>query len=39
VRTPPLAWNLILAWIIGWGLVGLVGAIILLAPLSRLKEK
>jgi hypothetical protein len=31
--------NPILAWIIGWGVVGLVGAFILIVPLSRLKEK
>jgi len=34
-----LGWNPFLAWIIGWGVVGLVGAVILLAPLSQLKEK
>jgi hypothetical protein len=31
--------NPVLAWIVGWGVVGLVGAILLLWPLSRLQEK
>src|SRR3990172_4753049 len=34
VGTPLLGPNPVLGWIIGWGVVGLVGAIILLAPLS-----
>ncbi len=39
VGTLILAANPILAWIVGWGVVGLVGAIILLAPLGQLKAK
>ncbi|RLD06052.1 MAG: hypothetical protein DRI56_08645 [Chloroflexota bacterium] len=31
--------NPVLAWVIGWGVVGLVGNIILLYPLKMLKEK
>ena len=31
--------NPILAWVVGWGVVGLVGAALLLWPLSRLQEK
>jgi hypothetical protein len=37
VITPMIGFEL--AWIVGWGVVGLVGAIILIAPLSRLKPK
>jgi hypothetical protein len=29
----------VLAWILGWGVVGLVGAVILLAPLTQLKAR
>jgi hypothetical protein len=34
-----LSSNPILAWIVGWGVVGLVGAALLLWPLSRVQEK
>lgn len=37
VVTPMIGFEL--AWIAGWSVVGLVGAIILIAPLSRLKPK
>jgi hypothetical protein len=37
VVTPMIGFEL--AWIVGWGVVGLVGAIILIVPLSRLKPK
>lgn len=36
VGTPLLAVNPALAWVTGWGVVGLVGAIILLVPLTQL---
>jgi hypothetical protein len=39
VGTPLLGSNPALAWVAGWGVVGLVGAIILLLPLSRLAEQ
>lgn len=39
VGMPLMGLNPVLAWIIGWGVVGLVGALILVAPLSLLKEK
>jgi hypothetical protein len=31
--------NPMLAWVVGWGVVGLVGAALLMWPLSRLQEK
>jgi hypothetical protein len=37
VVTPMIGFEL--AWIVGWGVVGLVGVIILIVPLSRLKPK
>ena len=39
VGTPLFKSNPILAWVLGWGVVGLVGALILLAPLAALKER
>ena len=39
VGTPLMGSNPFLAWIIGWGVVGLVGAMILIVPLSQLKTK
>ena len=37
--TPLLKDAPVLAWILGWGVVGLVGAVILLAPLTQLKTR
>ncbi|MBI2909439.1 MAG: hypothetical protein HYX92_17475 [Chloroflexi bacterium] len=39
VGTPMSKSNPALAWVVGWGVVGLVGAILLLLPLSRLAKK
>lgn len=39
VGGPFLAANPALVWIVGWGIVGLVGAMILLVPLALLAEK
>jgi hypothetical protein len=39
VATPLFGSKPVLAWIIGWGVVGLVGATMLTVPLSRLTEK
>jgi hypothetical protein len=36
---PLVSANPVLAWIFGWGVVGLAGAAILLLPLSHLDEK
>lgn len=37
--TPLVSLNPVLAWIVGWGVVGFVGAILLLLPLGLIKEK
>jgi len=39
VGMPLMPSNPVVAWLIGWGVAGLVGAVILLVPLSRLMEK
>jgi hypothetical protein len=39
VGTPLVHDTPVLAWIVGWGVVGLVGGVILLAPLSQLKAR
>lgn len=39
IGLPIMATNPVLGWIVGWGVAGLAGAVILLAPLSQLKPK
>jgi hypothetical protein len=39
LEKPLLGANPVLGWIVGWGIVGLVGAVVLLLPLSRLAEE
>jgi hypothetical protein len=37
--TPLLSMNPVMAWVFGWGVVGFVGAILLLIPLAQLRTR